>query len=261
MRKAVISITLLIVVAVIGVIVWWQFSKPTETVIINKHEVIGTSVEGRSLDVYSYGTSTRNILFVGGIHGGYEPKTVDLALAVIDYLNSNLNLIPTNLTVNVIPNLNPDGLLKGIRFNARNVDLNRNFACNWQPESMWKGNKVSAGTSVFSEPEAVALRDYIFKTKPEAVIFWHSQGNAVYASQCNSGILPATQILLNTYSIASGYQAIQTFDSYAVTGAAEDWLASIGIPALTVEFSSHANMDWDKNIAGVKAVLNYYKNL
>ena len=60
------------------------------------------------------------------------------------------------------------------------------------------------------------------------------------------------------YAKAGGYQAVKAFDAYPVTGDSEGWLASIGIPAITVELSTHESIEWDKNLAGVKAVLGYY---
>ena len=63
---------------------------------------------------------------------------------------------------------------------------------------------------------------------------------------------------MNTYAQASGYPAIDSFDAYVVTGAAEDWLASIGIPAITVELKTHEGMDLGKNIAGTQAVIERY---
>ena len=101
----------------------------------------------------------------------------------IDYLIANPKIVPANIQVTVIPSANPDGVFKVTgkegrfmvadiknnlpngtgRFNARGVDLNRNFACNWQATSTWKGNVVSAGTAVFSEPEAKAIQNYILK--------------------------------------------------------------------------------------------------
>ena len=146
------------------------------------------------------------------------------------------------------------------RFNANDVDLNRNFDCKWQSESTWRGNPVSAGTSVFSEPEAQAIRDFVLENKPVAVVFFHSQSNAVYASECEDGILSETLDIMNIYSDASGYPAIDTFDAYEITGDAEGWLASIKIPAITVELSTHETIEWDKNLAGVKALFEYYSN-
>jgi predicted deacylase len=241
--------------------------------------LIGHSVEERAIEAYTFGTGTTHILFVGGIHGGYEWNSVLLAYEVIDYLTSHPESIPHNLTVDILPSVNPDAVFKvtrkegrftisdvakdqktltSARFNAHNVDLNRNFDCMWQPKSTWQSKTVSAGNSPFSEPETIAVKDFIRKHNPAAVVFWHSKSNGVYASKCTTGILDETLTLMNTYSLASGYPAIKTFDAYKVTGAAEDWLASIGIPAITVELSSHETVEFQENIAGLKAVLSQY---
>jgi hypothetical protein len=41
-------------------------------------------------------------------------------------------------------------------------------------------------------------------------------------------------------------------------GAADDWLASINITAITVELSTHDSIEWDKNQKGIAALLNYF---
>ena len=64
---------------------------------------------------------------------------------------------------------------------------------------------------------------------------------------------------MNVYSQASGYSAIDSFDSYEVTGDAEGWLASINIPAITVELENHQDIDWKQNLAGIKALFEYYQ--
>lgn len=241
--------------------------------------VIGSSVEGRAIEAHTYGTGDVDILFVGGIHGGYEWNSSLLAYEVMDYIASNTDVLPRDVTVHVIPVLNPDGMYEVVgkesrftkadiqnpaervataRFNARDVDLNRNFDCKWQPQSTWRGQAVSAGTSAFSEPEAMALRDYITKIQPKAVVFWHSQANNVYASECENGILPDTLKLMNTYASASGYGAVSTFDAYPVTGDAEGWLASIGIPAVTVELKSFSDSEFTQNWAGVVATMKLF---
>ena len=242
-------------------------------------QMIGTSVEGRFIENYTYGHGTTTILFVGGVHGGYEWNSVLLAYTFIDELESGKIKIPNGVNIKIIPSLNPDGVFKVTgkegrftpadvrtdtkngegRFNANNVDLNRNFACKWQPNSTWRNQKVSAGTSAFSEPETQTLKKFVEIIKPTAVIFWHSQANAVYASECEEGILPNTLKLMDTYAKASGYKSISTFDAYPVTGDAEGWLASIGIPAITVEMSTHESVEWVKNKAGVEAVLGLYQ--
>lgn len=241
-------------------------------------QIIGTSVDGRAIEAFTYGDGPTHLLFVGGIHGGYEWNSVLLSYQFMDHLNANPQAVPENLTVSVIPSANPDGVYEAIgqtgrftkadvpadggtgaaRFNANDVDLNRNFDCNWQPTSTWRGQEVSAGTAPFSEPEARAIRDFVQTNNPTAVVFWHSQSDAVYASECNNGVLPETRDVMNTYANAAGYRAVESFDAYPITGDAEGWLASVGIPAITVELSTHETVEWQKNLAGVEALFSYY---
>jgi predicted deacylase len=241
---------------------------------------IGSSVEGRPIMSYTFGTGSTTLLFVGGIHGGYEWNSTLVAYAFIDELTKQTFAVPEALTITVIPNLNPDGLFAATglsgqftaadipqndahetgrgRFNANGIDLNRNFDCNWQPTSTWRGKTVTAGTSAFSEPEAAALRDLVLRTQPRAVIFWHSQGNAVYGSACEAGILADTTEILTRYAQAADYAAIPLFTAYPITGDAEGWLASIGIPAITVELESRTSAEWERNRAGISALTTWY---
>lgn len=252
-----------------------------EPKIIEKIETIGASVEGRKIESYTYGSGEKHLVFVGGMHGGYEWNSVLLSYQFIDYLKVNSELVSTSTKITVIPALNPDGVYKVVgkegvftktdvststkvlasgRFNANSVDLNRNFDCKWKPESSWQNKKVSAGKSVFSEPEAKALRDFVLKNKDiKAVIFWHSKANTVYGSECEAGILPTTLSIMNIYANAAGYLKVPKFDSYPITGDAEGWLASINIPAITVELKTHEDTEWSKNLAGIKDLLNYFK--
>ncbi len=244
-----------------------------------KIDILGFSAEGRPIESFTFGKGTSSIVFVGGVHGGYEWNSVLLAYTFIDYLEAHPEDIPKNVSVVIIPVLNPDGLylvtgktgrfqvsdvttdktiLSNARFNSHEVDLNRNFDCKWRPKSTWQSKIVSAGTAPFSEPEAKALQGFIRANTPEAVVFWHSQSNGVYASMCEDGILPEALTLMNTYSLASGYKAYKIFGAYETTGAADDWLASINIPAITVELETHETIEWERNLAGGRAVIGKY---
>jgi predicted deacylase len=242
--------------------------------------VLGTSVEGREIESYRFGNGSTTLAIVGGIHGGYEWNSSLLAYELMDYLSANQNLVSKYLTVIIIPNANPDGLYKIVkkegrfkagdvptgvneapgRFNANGIDLNRNFDCKWQPKSTWQNKTVSAGTKPFSEPEAAVIRDFALSTKPASIVFLHSQSSAVYASQCEDGILPETLNIMNTYAKASGYKAVPEFDAYETTGDSEAWLAKVGIPSITVELTNHTDTDLEKNLAGIKALLKYYSS-
>ncbi len=252
-----------------------------EQVVVPRKQVIGTSVEGRPIELYTYDTGTTTLLFVGGIHGGYEWNSVLLAYEFIDHLEAGLMRVPENIRVQVIPVLNPDGLYSVVRsggrfavadippndahttgqgrMNANNVDLNRNFDCKWQPTSSWRGQSVSGGTEPFSEPEARILRDLVLRDPPAAVVFWHSRANAVYASECEDGVLPKTLEIMHAYARASGYMPIASFDAYPISGDAEGWLARIGIPAVTVELDTRTDSEWVRNRAGVEAMFDLFK--
>jgi predicted deacylase len=256
---------------------------PAATTTLSKTDsgirTIGRSVEGRPIEVYSFGSGKTHLLFVGGMHGGYEWNSVALAYQYIDYLNKDPAHVPQGMTISVIPSANPDGLYAIVkkegrfnerdippgandagvgRLNAHDVDLNRNFGCNWKPKSTWKGKIVSAGTAPFSEPESTTLRDFIHQDKPSAVIFWHSQSGSVYASQCSGGILPDTLILMDRYAKAAGYTPVKKFDAYPITGDSEGWLAAEGIPAITVELKTHHTVEWEENLAGINAFLGFF---
>ena len=273
---------------ILGLVIFWKFSgsdtpkgEIPQVVSWPEYKVIGQSVEGRKIESYKYGEGEREVVFVGGVHGGYEWNSVLLAYQFLDYLDQNPKIIPENISIIVVPSLNPDGVYKVVgkegrfsksdvststkvlssgRFNANNVDLNRNFDCKWKPKSTWQSKVVSAGEQAFSEPETFALKNLIDSNRPDAFVFWHSKAGAVYASECRDGILPETLDIMNAYSKASGYKAVKTFDAYEITGDAEGYLASIGIPAITVELTTHENIEWQQNLLGINALLLYYSN-
>ena len=225
---------------------------------------------------YHFGSGSTEILFVGGIHGGYSWNTVLVAYELMDYLEANPEVVPEGVTVSVIPVLNPDGLEKvtgklGLfspadvktnttegRFNAHDVDLNRNFDCEWQEKGIWQNKTVSGGSAPFSEPEADAVRGYVESRKPAAVIAWYSAAGGVYSSSCKNGVSSETKALTNIYAKASGYKAYEDFDYYAITGDMMNWLAKIGVPAISVLLTTHTDTEWSKNVKGIEAVLKHY---
>ena len=251
----------------------------TTPAVLQPQQVIGKSVNGYPIVAYHFGNGAKEILFVGGIHGGYEWNTALVAFDLIQYLQQHPEAVPANETVTVIPVLNPDGLQKVVgtttaftaadvnpsqtvqvsgRFNGDNVDLNRNFACDWQASGTWQNKTVSGGTAAFSEPESGAIEQYVQAHKPTAVVVWYSSAGGVFASNCHAGVLPETSTLMNVFAQASGYPAHQTFDYYAVTGDMTNWLAKIGIPAISVLLTNHTDVEWTKNLAGVQAILQHY---
>ena len=249
------------------------------TVTDTTKEVIGKSVEGRDIFAYHYGTGSTEVLFVGGIHGGYGWNTALVAYQLSDYLKANPTLVPEKVKVTVIPVLNPDGLYKIVgtttgnftkanaaadtvpgRFNARTVDLNRNFDCDWKKDGVWQNKTVSGGTAAFSEPESQAIRDYVETNDHAAVVVWYSSAGGVFASNCHGGVLSETTEIMKAYAEASGYPASNSFDFYTTTGDLTNWLARNITPAISVLLTNHTDTEWTKNLAGVEALLEFYSN-
>jgi len=242
--------------------------------------IIGQSVEGRDLVAYRYGTGDTELLFIGDVHGGYTWNTALLAYQTMDYLKANPDAVPATLRVTVIPVLNPDGLYRVVgtstaaftradvapssaaqiagRFNANNVDLNRNFDCDWKSSTLWQGRTVSGGAEVFSEPESRAIRDYIETHTPAAVVVWYAASGGVFASSCHNGVSLEALALTDRYAKASGYKAYESFNFYDIPGDMVNWLAKKGIPAVSVLLATHTDTEWTKNLAGIKAVIAHY---
>jgi hypothetical protein len=132
---------------------------------------LGASVEGRELIVHAnFGAGEMDALanplgtlLIGGTHGD-ERATVDLLEAfAAGPLSKGLTAPVAVLSLH-----NPDGHAAGTRYNARGVDLNRNFPHRWDPLS-----EEPAGPSPLSEPEDRALHDFILERRPRKIVSLH----------------------------------------------------------------------------------------
>ena len=111
------------------------------------------------------------MVLVGDIHGGWEANTHELAQELVAYFEANPQNVPDDVSLWIIPTLNPDGLAADTRVNARGVDLNRNSdtdldGCagnDWSATTFTSdGPQPGAGGAYpFSEPEAQAARDFL----------------------------------------------------------------------------------------------------
>lgn len=103
------------------------------------------------------GEGSRTLL-IGGMHGD-EAATIELV--------RNFQPGP-GAAAALLPVANPDGAERATRYNARGVDLNRNFSFNWRPDGIEPG-----GPAPWSEPETCALRDFILAWKPTRIVSLH----------------------------------------------------------------------------------------
>ena len=225
-------------------------------------ETIGYSVENRLIEAFKYGDGYKKILFVGGTHAGTEGNAVELMEMWNSYLGNNLHLIPSDYQVVIIPIHNPDGLAKNIRYNARGVDLNRNFATiNWSPVGYLWNNTVSGGNFAFSEPENQSLKNFIEKERIEKLISYHSAADQVFASEIYPGTLHGPSLdfarFYNSYA-NYGNEDDYFWTHYPISGDLSSWVSQqLKIPALTIELSDGTSNDWEKNLEAMIRAISY----
>lgn len=234
---------------------------PSPTSFISGPIIYGYSFGGRELIAYRLGHGSEARALVGGIHGGYEWNTTVLVNEFQRYLTDNLDLLPAQLTLYMIPLANPDGAAAGTdrvvgRMNGNGVDLNRNWDYQWQPVASHGPWPVSGGSNPFSEPETASLRDFIFAEEIQSVIFYHSAMSEIYpgVGTDTSKTLELAQLMASI----TGYRfAPEGIPGQITTGDAADWLTVNGITAVEVDLSSHEDIDWDRNLQALMAFLNW----
>lgn len=218
---------------------------------------IGTSVRGRAIPVYYFGSGPRTIVYTGAIHGN-EASTKYFMDAWIAELNANARAIPAGTTVVVVPAINPDGFASGARVNARNVDLNRNFATSdWQKDVSTVNNRPfpgGGGESPLSEPEARALASFVGRLRPELVLSYHSIGGLAQGNECGiSAQRTATYSSLSGYRNTTGQGGV--FE-YAISGTADVYYCEkLGVASITIELGSHTNAQFSRNKAAMWAMI------
>lgn len=217
---------------------------------------IGQSWEGRDIWAWQFGGGPTSIVLVGGIHGGAEANTVRLADLLVSHFHQQPEQVLPGIHLYIIPTVNPDGLSRGSslagRLNSRQVDLNRNWGCEWADTAYFRKTPVSPGPRPFSEVETLALRAFFLAVSPDTVLFYHSAAGGVFMGQCGDSS-PGADWLGPLLDGATGYR-VRKFTAYEVSGDASNWLAERGVPSAVVELFSGDRPEFDRNLAGVMAL-------
>jgi len=243
------------------------FETPTAFVLEHGQlpNVIGYSLAGRPIDFYTFGNGDRQYLIVAGIHGGYEANTVALANELIKYINEKPEVIPNDVTLYIIRNMNPDGEARDNSFDGRvnnhGVDLNRNFpsknwAEEWNRDGCWIYRPTTGGTHGGSEPETRAVMNFIASHKITAMISYHSAALGVFPGgvpwEEDSKRLASTMAFVTKYP----YPPVDTGCVY--TGTLADWAVENGVgAAVDMELANHTQTDFDKNLKALRALLSF----
>lgn len=135
---------------------------------------LGESMRGRAIDVARIGDrrAAMRVLVVGCIHGNECAGTAVTELL----LQAGA---PTGTAIWVVDDVNPDGHARGIRQNARGVDLNRNFGSEWRRAA--RGDPFYPGPRPWSERETRIARRLIERIRPSLTIWYHQSQDLVRA--------------------------------------------------------------------------------
>ncbi len=249
---------------------------------------IGSSYESRTLWVIkvtnkAITSSKPRFFLMANIHGR-EMITPETAMVYLDYLLQNYGRDP-DVTwlldwheVHILVSANPDGHVKNeltVAYWRKNthpygtcsadqygVDLNRNFAFKWGCCGGSSGDtcdETYRGPSAASEPETVAVQNYVYSLFPDqrgpgdtdpapsdatgVLITLHSYSNLVLwpwgwtsTAAPNSAGLSALGRKLATYN---GYTPEQSDTLYPTDGSTDDWsYGELGIASYTFEMGS-----------------------
>lgn len=239
---------------------------------------IGNSVLKREIPEILVGSGTKRVHYNGSFHANEWITTPIILTFLNDYLLSLTNQTTIRglftfpfyqqTTLSIVPMVNPDGVnlvLNGPpaneprrsrvvelnngsldfsdwKANIRGVDLNDQFPANWDRERArnpkYPGPRDYGGERPLSEPEAIAIADLTRRRDFARVLALHTQGEVIYWGYENLEP-PESEVLVNEFSRVSGYESVQTIESYA---GYKDWfIQEWRRPGFTVELGSGKN--------------------
>jgi hypothetical protein len=136
--------------------------------------LFGHSVQDRPLRAERVGEGPVKVLVVGSIHGNETAGSAVLA-------RLRRSAPPPGVELWLVDSVNPDGVRRGTRQNARGVDLNRNFGRRWAGGGR-AFDTYFPGRRAFSEPESRAVRRLVRRIRPSLTVWYHQHMRLVNLS-------------------------------------------------------------------------------
>ena len=136
--------------------------------------LFGHSAQDRPLRAERVGEGPVKVLVVGSIHGNETAGRAVLA-------RLRRSTPPAGVELWLVDSVNPDGVRRGTRQNARGVDLNRNFGRRWAGGGR-PFDTYFPGRRAFSEPESRAVRRLVRRLQPAVTVWYHQHMRLVNLS-------------------------------------------------------------------------------
>ncbi len=179
---------------------------------LESSEVFGRSVQGRPLWAHVLGQGPEVTLVFAAVHGN-EWATPYLVEQLRAHLKRHPEWLQGRRAV-LVPVLNPDGLNRRSRVNARGVDINRNYPGTWRRPR--RGEGFRPGAYPASEPETQAMIRLTNKYRPHKIVSIHQPLHCLAYSGARSRNLARAIARENGYRITSniGYPTPGGFGAY-----------------------------------------------
>lgn len=136
-----------------------------------QYHIVGKSVQQRPIMCLVLGDGQDVTLIMATIHGN-EAAGTPLVRSLSWYLRQHPEMLAGRKVV-LMAVANPDGMVHGSRYNAKGIDLNRNF------EAKNRVNSKQTGLKALSEPEARAIRQVITQYRPDRIVTIHQPLNCI----------------------------------------------------------------------------------
>jgi murein peptide amidase A len=187
--------------------------------------VIGHSVKGRPIVAYRVGdpASSNRVVVMSTMHGD-EPATRRILTSLRDGRRVH------GIDLWLVPVVNPDGLARDTRKNARGVDLNRNYPYRWADLD----GRYESGRQAGSEPETRALMTFFSDVRPRRVVSFHQPLHGVDVSTRESRPFArrlASHLHLPRKNLTCGGVCHGTFTQW--------YMSRFAGVAVTVEYGAH----------------------
>jgi zinc carboxypeptidase len=220
---------------------------------------IGFSQGGVPLVLRHFGDAQRRVLILGGQHGAPEANTIDLVNELTEHFVAHPDEVPRTVGLDILAVTNPDGASSGSRQFLSGVDPNRNWGGpDWASDAYDSNGQFRrglGGPEPFSEQETRALGDWMLANRPALTVNYHSAGGFMFGTRDGIGAE-----ITDLYVSASGYYAPTPGSGssplpYRASGSLNVWARSIGLTTLFIELTTPRVSEFDRNLAGLRAVL------
>jgi protein MpaA len=215
---------------------------------LERSEIFGRSVQGRPIWAHVLGEGPEVTLIFAAVHGNetatpYQVQQLRVHLKRHPYLLKNRRVV-------LVPVLNPDGLKRRSRVNARGVDINRNYPGTWRRAK--RGERFRPGAAPASEPEAQAMIRLTNKYQPHKIVSIHQPLHCIAYSGERSRGLAMAMAKENGYPVKTsvGYPTPGGFGGYCEN--------IIKTPVVTLELPWQSpQAAWQRNSRALLAAIAF----